>query len=65
MDDRSLTAKEACVFLQVSDSTLRRYVKIGKLPAGRLAGIRSLRFRRSDLLALLEQVQAGNERDED
>lgn len=49
-----LTAKQAKDFLQISDSTLRRYIRKGKLKAYRLAGERDLRFRREDLLALLE-----------
>ena len=49
-----LTAKQAKDFLQISDSTLRRYVRKGKLKAYRLAGVRDLRFRREDVLALLE-----------
>ncbi|MBI3948460.1 MAG: helix-turn-helix domain-containing protein [Armatimonadetes bacterium] len=49
-----LTAKQAKAFLQISDSTLRRYIRKGKLKAYRLAGERDLRFRREDLLALLE-----------
>ncbi|HHX40984.1 MAG TPA: helix-turn-helix domain-containing protein [Armatimonadetes bacterium] len=58
-----LTAKQAKDFLQISDSTLRRYIRKGKLKAYRLAGERDLRFRREDLLALLEPANglAGEE----
>ena len=49
-----LTAKQAKDFLQISDSTLRRYIRKGKLKAYRLAGERDLRFKREDLMALLE-----------
>lgn len=49
-----LTAKQAKDFLQISDSTLRRYIRKGKLKAYRLAGERDLRFKRDDLLALLQ-----------
>lgn len=49
-----LTAKQAKIFLQISDSTLRRYIRKGKLKAYRLAGERDLRFKKEDLLALLE-----------
>lgn len=59
-----LTAKQAKDFLQISDSTLRRYIRKGKLRAYRLAGERDLRFRKEDLLALLEPangLQAAEE----
>lgn len=50
---------EACDYLGgITDRTLRRYVAEGKLPAYRL-GPRLLRFRRSDLDALLRPVPAA------
>jgi len=45
---------EAAEFLGVHTQTVRGYIRIGKLPALRLAGERALRIIRSDLLALLE-----------
>lgn len=65
-----LTAKQAKALLQISHSTLRRYIRKGKLKAYRLAGERDLRFKREDLLALLEptggwaQGQAAQEKPE-
>lgn len=58
-----LTAKQAKEFLQISDSTLRRYIRKGKLKAYRLAGERDLRFRREDVLALLEPADGLAEPD--
>ncbi|NLB94451.1 MAG: helix-turn-helix domain-containing protein [Armatimonadetes bacterium] len=60
-----LTAKQAKDFLQISDSTLRRYIRKGKLKAYRLAGERDLRFRREDLLALLEPANGVVEKEPD
>lgn len=45
---------EAGEFLGVHTQTIRGYIRMGKLPALRLAGERALRILRSDLLALLE-----------
>lgn len=54
--DTYLTIMEAQDLLKVSGATIRRYVRIGKLPAFRLGGVRDLRFRQEDLVALLEPV---------
>jgi excisionase family DNA binding protein len=45
---------EAAEFLGVHVQTIRGYIRLGKLPALRLAGERALRIKREDLLALLE-----------
>lgn len=45
---------EAAEFLGVHTQTIRGYIRMGKLPALRLAGERVLRIQRDDLLALLE-----------
>jgi len=45
---------EAAEFLGVHTQTIRGYIRMGKLPALRLAGERALRIQRDDLLALLE-----------
>jgi excisionase family DNA binding protein len=45
---------EAAEFLDVHVQTIRGYIRMGKLPALRLAGERALRIKREDLLALLE-----------
>jgi excisionase family DNA binding protein len=49
------SASQAAVFLGVTRQTVYRYFADGKLPGFRLAG-NDLRFRRSDLLALLEPL---------
>lgn len=46
---------EAAEYLGVTDRTLRRYVASGDLPAYRL-GPRLLRFRQSDLDALMRPI---------
>jgi excisionase family DNA binding protein len=51
-DDRPLTMKEACEFLQVSHTTLYRWVNQGRLRAYK-AG-RAIRFHKEDLLGALE-----------
>jgi len=45
---------EAAEFLGVHVQTIRGYIRMGKLPALRLAGERALRIKLEDLLALLE-----------
>ncbi len=55
-----LTTEEAARFLGVHYQTIRNYVRAEKLPAYRLAGERALRFRRADLLALLEPVRPAD-----
>ena len=48
---------EAAEFLGVHVQTIRGYIRMGKLPALRLAGERALRIKREDLLALLEPYE--------
>ncbi len=52
-EDRLLTMKEACEFLQVSHATVYRWINEGRLKAYK-AG-RAIRFRKEDLLAALEE----------
>ena len=49
-----LTAKQAATYLSISVATLRRYVRSGQLPAGRIR--REFRFRREDLDAALRST---------
>lgn len=52
-----LTVAQAAEWLQVSPSTIRSYVREGRLPAlpaFRIAGARSVRIPRQELLKLLE-----------
>ena len=50
------SVQEAAEFLGLSVSTVRRYIRDGRLPAYRVAGERLLRIRRDDLEALLRPV---------
>jgi len=52
-DDRLMTMKEACEFLQVSHTTVYRWINDGRLRAYK-AG-RATRFRKEDLLLALEE----------
>jgi len=49
-----LDIKQAAAFLQVSETSLRRWTNDGRLPCFRLGGRRERRFRRMDLLTLLQ-----------
>ena len=51
-----LSVQEAADFLGLSVSTIRRYIRDGRLPAYRVAGERLLRIKRSDLEALLDPI---------
>lgn len=52
-----MNVDDAAAYLAVHAQTIRNYIRSGKLPAYRLAGERSIRLLRQDLLALLEQVR--------
>ena len=49
--ERLLTVRDLCVFLDVSESTVRRMVRDGELPVLRVRGL--LRFRRGEVLRQL------------
>ena len=51
-----LTVREAARFLKVSVNSIRRYIRLGRLPAYRIADERVLRIKRSDLEKLLTPV---------
>jgi len=51
-----LSVQEAADFLGLSVSTIRRYIRDGRLPAYRVAGERLLRIKRSDLEKLLDPI---------
>lgn len=51
------TVKETAAYLHVSESTLRRYIRKGIIPASRLPGSRSLRIPVKEIPSLMEQVQ--------
>src|SRR3989454_7959641 len=50
-----LDIAQAAAFLHVSPMSLRRWTNSGRLPCFRVGGRRERRFRRADLLALLER----------
>jgi excisionase family DNA binding protein len=50
-----LTVQQICDQLQVSDQTVRRWIKAGELPATNLGGKAGYRVRSADLAAFLEQ----------
>jgi excisionase family DNA binding protein len=52
-EDRLLTAQEAGRFLGLQTSTIRRMTYAGELPVVRPTGKRAVRYRHSDLDALL------------
>lgn len=52
---------EAREYLGISDATLRRLVREGRLPAYRMGGMGRLRFRKEDLDAVLVPVPTGRQ----
>jgi len=50
-----MTVQQICDQLQVSDQTVRRWIKAGQLPATNLGGKAGYRVRATDLMAFLEQ----------
>src|SRR5436190_16143988 len=53
-DSELLDIAEAAALLRVSEASLRRWTNGGRLPCRRIGGRRERRFRRADLMALLE-----------
>jgi excisionase family DNA binding protein len=60
--ERLYSPKEAAEYLRVHVTTIRRWVRLGRLPASRLAGGPYFRIRESDLLRLLDPFEPGAER---
>ena len=57
-EDRDLlTVEQAASYLQLSQSSIRSYIRGGNLKAFRVAGLRKVLIRRSDLMALLEPAR--------
>jgi len=54
-----LTVSQAADLLQLSPSSIRTYMRSGKLKAFRVAGKRRVLILRSDLMALLEPHSAN------
>ena len=54
-----LTVEQAAAYLQVSQSSIRSYIRQGRLKAFRIAGKRKVLIPRTELLGLLEPAR-GN-----
>ncbi|MCC7363525.1 MAG: helix-turn-helix domain-containing protein [Dehalococcoidia bacterium] len=54
---RLFSTDEAAEHLGVHVQTIRSWIRSGKLPAARLAGMKSIRIRESDLEAVLEPIK--------
>jgi len=52
-----LTVEQAAAHLQVSTSSIRSYIREGRLKAFRVAGLRKVLIPRAELLALLEPAR--------
>lgn len=70
--DEWLTPEEVADFLKVHVETVRGWIRSGRLPASRVAGLRALRIRKRDAEALLQPLEsalraepeAGNDKQE-
>lgn len=60
-EDDLLDIKQAAQFLNVSETSLRRWTNAGRLACLRVGRKRERRFRRADLLAFVEDQPAGAE----
>jgi len=54
-----LTVEQAAQYLQISQSSIRSYIRQGMLKAFRIAGKRKALIPRTELLALLEPARAN------
>ncbi len=55
-----LTVEQAAQYLQLSPSSIRSYIRQGKLKAFRVAGLRKVLIARAELLSLLEPTTSHN-----
>ncbi|MES2460735.1 MAG: helix-turn-helix domain-containing protein [Armatimonadota bacterium] len=55
-----LTVEQAAQYLQLSTSSIRSYIRHGKLKAFRIAGLRKVLIPRAELLMLLEPTNFGD-----
>lgn len=63
MDSESrdlLTVEQAANYLQLSQSSIRSYIRQGKLKAFRIAGKRKVLIQREELMKLLEPARNGD-----
>lgn len=61
--DELLNIEQAAEFLNVSETSLRRWTNAGRLACLRVGRRRERRFRRADLLAFMEDQPAGSQAD--
>ena len=52
-----INVKEACEILGISRQTLHQLVQTEFLPAYRVKGVRGLKFKREDVVKLIERVK--------
>jgi excisionase family DNA binding protein len=57
-DRELLTVEQAAHYLQLSPSSIRSYIRQGKLKAFRVAGLRKVLIPRAELLSLLEPTHS-------
>jgi excisionase family DNA binding protein len=57
-----LTVEQAAQYLQLSPSSIRSYIRQGRLKAFRVAGLRKVLIARTELLALLEPTISSSAR---
>ena len=57
--ERWVTVQQICEQLQVSDQTVRRWIKGGELPAMNIGGKAGYRIRQADLDAFIERELAA------
>lgn len=55
-----MTVEQAANYLQLSQSSIRSYIRQGKLLAYRIAGKRKVLIKREELLKLLEPARLEN-----
>lgn len=55
-----LTVEQAAQYLQLSQSSIRSYIRQGKLKAFRIAGKRKVLIQRTELLKLLEPARLSD-----
>jgi len=60
---RLFSTDEAAEYLGVHVQTIRAWIRSGKLPASRLAGMKSIRIREADLEAVLEPIDPSSAED--
>ena len=60
-----LSVQETAQHLGVSESTVRRYISDGRLPAYRLGDERLIRIKREDLQGLLSPIEIDDAQDQD